>query len=191
MCDGAIIPHETVVHCIMRHLGVGEFKKSYVIDGFPRAIDQAQYFEQCVCEIQSIIHYEIPMENMIERLNERCRDSKRIDDNFDVIKKRMANYNDQVLPVYDYYKTFGRIRTINATQEESKIQEDTRNALMPQIMCIIGAKKSGKTTLASQASVRTNYKLINFRDFIKNNGLKGKDDETLVLELINSFFFEI
>ena len=57
-------------------------------------------------------------------------------------------------------------------------------------MCVIGAKKSGKTTLASQAAIRTNYKLINFRDFIKSKGLKGSDDETLVLALINSFFYE-
>lgn len=51
MCDGAIIPYETVVHAIMKVLAD---KKSthFIIDGFPRATDQAHYFEQSVCEIQ-------------------------------------------------------------------------------------------------------------------------------------------
>jgi adenylate kinase family enzyme len=34
--------------------------QSYVIDGFPRAIDQAQFFEQSVCETQLLIYYDIP-----------------------------------------------------------------------------------------------------------------------------------
>jgi adenylate kinase family enzyme len=50
MCDGAIIPYETVVHTLMRVL-LEKKSDNYVIDGFPRATDQAHYFEQCVCEI--------------------------------------------------------------------------------------------------------------------------------------------
>ena len=117
MCDGAIIPYETVVHTLMRTL-IANKSENYVIDGFPRATDQAHYFEQCVCEIQQIIHYKIPQEVMIKRLNDRVRVSKRIDDNFDVIKKRMSNYSDQTLPVFDYYRTFGKVRTIDALQED-------------------------------------------------------------------------
>jgi len=32
---------------------------------------------------------------------------------------------------------------------------------------------------------------LNFRDFIKEKGLKEADDETKVIELINSFYYEI
>ena len=55
---------------------------------------------------------------------------------------------------------------------------------------MIGPKKAGKTSLGEHACKRTNVKLINFRDFIKQKGLKGQDDETLTQELINSFFYE-
>ena len=56
-------------------------------------------------------------------------------------------------------------------------------------MFMIGAKCSGKTTLGKTLANRTNMKLIHFNDFVKKNGLKGKDDETVVLAIINSFFF--
>ena len=120
MCDGAIIPYETVVHCLMKEMHALKSDK-FVIDGFPRATDQAHYFEQMVCEIQQILHYQIPSEEMSVRLNERCKTSERIDDNFDIIKKRITNYNDTVLPVFEYYKTFGKVRTIDAMQEEPQI----------------------------------------------------------------------
>jgi len=38
MCDGAIIPYETVVHVLMRYLTENK-ADNYVIDGFPRATD--------------------------------------------------------------------------------------------------------------------------------------------------------
>lgn len=110
---------------------------------------------------------------MIKRLNDRVRVSRRIDDNFEIIKKRISNFNDQTVTVFDYYRTFGKVRTINASLDESEIQTQTLNALMPQIMFMIGAKKSGKTALAEHAAQRTNLTLINFKNFIKQRGLKN------------------
>jgi len=52
-------------------------------------------------------------------------------------------------------------------------------------MFLIGPHTSGKTTLGQHASDRTNIKMMNFENFIKTNGLIGKDDETMVLTLIN------
>jgi adenylate kinase family enzyme len=58
-------------------------------------------------------------------------------------------------------------------------------------MFMIGSKKSGKTSLGEHAAQRTNFKLMNLRDFIKEKGLKGKDDEAITQELINSLYYEI
>lgn len=79
----------------------------------------------------------------------------------------MSNYNDSTMQVYEYYKTFGKVRTINAMVDDPEIQEQTYFALLPQIMFMIGAKKSGKTSLGKHAAHRTNFKLINLKDFIK------------------------
>ena len=65
-----------------------------MIDGFPRAVDQAQMFEQQVTEIQTILEVQIPNTKMTERLTERCKTSKRMDDTADIIKKRVSNYDD-------------------------------------------------------------------------------------------------
>ena len=88
--------------------------KNYVIDGFPRAIDQCQYFEQNICEVQMIIDYNISTDKMSKNLQDRCKDSERIDDSPDTIKKRINNYIDNTILMFEYYKTFGKVRTIYA-----------------------------------------------------------------------------
>ena len=67
MCDGGIIPYEVVVQCLMTQMAAIQ-AKNYVIDGFPRAIDQCQHFEQHVCEVQLIIDYNIATDKMSKNL---------------------------------------------------------------------------------------------------------------------------
>lgn len=48
-------------------------------------------------------------------MKKRAETSNRSDDKDDVIKKRIRNYQDQTLPVVDYYKKFGKVNEIDAT----------------------------------------------------------------------------
>lgn len=65
-----------------------------MIDGFPRSVDQAQYFEQSMGELQQIIHVDVEIDELSIRLEARCKISDRLDDNLDIIKKRLNAYND-------------------------------------------------------------------------------------------------
>ncbi len=49
MAAGAIVPHELTVSLLVNAL-IANPAKNYLIDGFPRAVDQAIYFEQNVLE---------------------------------------------------------------------------------------------------------------------------------------------
>ena len=71
------------------------------------------------------------------------------------------------------------------------MNNEIRNQMLPQIMLLVGPTKSGKTSLGSEVAFRTNIKLINFNEFVREKGLRGKDDETKVLELINSLYYEV
>ena len=200
MQDGAIIPYETVVHCLLQEMVLNK-SQNFVIDGFPRSIDQAQYFEQSLGEIQQVIYLKASYNMLFERLENRCKNPpggvKRLDDNVEVIKKRMNAYNDQTIPCVEYYQKFGRVRTIDIDADEhaepkddQAIMSEIKTLLLPQIMLLVGPTKSGKTTLGSIVATRTNIKLVKFKDFLKQKGLRGKDDETKVLELIKSLYYE-
>lgn len=49
--DGGLVPFELTVQLLINGI-VATPSQNYLIDGFPRAIDQAQYFEQNVIETQ-------------------------------------------------------------------------------------------------------------------------------------------
>jgi Cdc6-like AAA superfamily ATPase len=127
---------------------------------------------------------------MTKNLQERCKSSKRIDDSLDTIKKRINNYVDNTIPMFEYYKTFGRVRTIDGLQDKAVINQETKNMITPQAIFLIGSKCSGKTVLAHKVAARTNTKLINFNDFLKENGLRKRDDETIILAFIKHFMYE-
>jgi len=63
--------------------------------------------------------------------------------------------------------------------------------MLPQMFFMIGPKGSGKTLLGTMLAERTNMYIINFWSFLKENGLYGKDDETVTMGLIKYLINEI
>jgi hypothetical protein len=60
----------------------------FLIDGFPRKMDQAITFDTQVCESTFILFFSCTEEVMLERLMERAKTSGREDDNKESIIKR-------------------------------------------------------------------------------------------------------
>lgn len=89
VAQGGLVPFEITVELLINGLianpsKVSEFKnyktsinQTYLIDGFPRAIDQAVYFEQNVMEAYQILYYNVPEEIMLQRCMKRAETSGR------------------------------------------------------------------------------------------------------------------
>jgi len=56
MNEGGLIPYQLTVRVLVNAL-IAQPSKNYLIDGFPRAIDQAIYFEQIVGEAQTVLYF--------------------------------------------------------------------------------------------------------------------------------------
>ena len=95
--------------------------KNYLIDGFPRAVDQAIYFEQHVCEAQTVLFYDVSEEILVKRCKKRAETSGRADDNMTALMKRFKEFNDQSKPVVDLYKKFGKVRWIDASGDIGEV----------------------------------------------------------------------
>ena len=144
-----------------------------MVDGFPRALDQAVYFEKEVVEASQILFYDVPQEIMLARCMKRAETSGRSDDNAETIKARIQTYFDQAVPLVAYYKQFGKLRHIDATGDIASVYAQSKAAVLPQCMFVQGPKASGKTTIGNAMGVRTNMKLIDFNLYLKENGLLG------------------
>lgn len=165
MNEGGLIPYQLTVRVLVNAL-IAQPSKNYLIDGFPRAIDQAIYFEQVVGEAQTVLYFNTSQEICVARCMERAKTSGRSDDTEEIITKRLQTYNEQSKPVVDLYKSFGKVREVDGAGDTIQVWNATRQAMLPQVSFMIGPIGSGKSTLGRLLCERTNAKQLNFSKFV-------------------------
>jgi len=68
--------------------------KSYLIDGFPRAVDQAQHFEKIIGAPNTVLYFNASEKICTERCLERAKKDGKFDDTEEIIMKRLHTYNE-------------------------------------------------------------------------------------------------
>lgn len=99
--NGEIVPDNITVNIIKHYIMSSDFV-NFLIDGFPRNINNAKTFIEHmnnVIKILGVVIFECTEEIMINRLVNRMQYSDRIDDNIVSIKKRINIFNKETIPV--------------------------------------------------------------------------------------------
>lgn len=107
--------------------------KRFLIDGFPRKLDQALKFEESVCAAEFVLFYDCPESTMESRLLERGKTSGRADDNEESIRKRFRTFIETSMPVVEYYEKQGRVVKIDATPSPEDVEAKTREAVKERL----------------------------------------------------------
>ena len=82
----------------------------FLIDGFPRALDQAHAFESGVQPCDAVLFFDCSEDAMRARLLERGKTSGRADDNEETIVKRFRTFVEQSKPVVEEFKVRRRLQ---------------------------------------------------------------------------------
>ncbi|KAK0734032.1 uridylate kinase [Lasiosphaeria miniovina] len=136
--DGSIVPMEVTVQLLENAMkdtiaavrgGSGGAKARFLIDGFPRKMDQAFKFEEAVCPARLVLFFDCPEDEMERRLLERGKTSGRSDDNADSIRKRFRTFVETSMPVVDHYEKEGRVIKVDATPAPDAVYRDTQAKL--------------------------------------------------------------
>lgn len=151
MDSGRLVPDDLVIQAVIRKL---DNLNSFVLDGFPRTVAQAMALDDKLEEtsknIDHVIYLDLPLEVAIKRnlLRTTCKVcgfspmpdntvcpkcggelEKRIDDQEDVILKRMNAYIDQTKPLVDFYDTKGKLLKIDANASRDIVKMRILSAL--------------------------------------------------------------
>ncbi|KAG0280105.1 bifunctional uridylate/adenylate kinase, partial [Linnemannia gamsii] len=78
--EGRIVPMEVTI-ALLENAMLASGQKRFLIDGFPRKMDQAMKFEETVVPSKFTLYFECPEEVMLGRLMKRGETSGRADDN--------------------------------------------------------------------------------------------------------------
>lgn len=108
MDNGLLVPDEVVIGMIENKLQENQSAPGFIFDGFPRTVNQAvaldQLLEQHQTRITVMVALVVDSEELTRRLLLRGQTSGRPDDqNEELIRRRVQEYNDKTAPVADYY----------------------------------------------------------------------------------------
>jgi UMP-CMP kinase len=136
--NGAIVPMEVTVQLLENAMTEalkekGAKKGRFLIDGFPRKMDQALKFEETVCPAKLVLFFDCPEKELEKRLLQRGKTSGRSDDNAESIRKRFRTFVETSMPVVDYYEGQGRVIKVDATPSPDEVQKTTVQKLTEKL----------------------------------------------------------
>lgn len=115
--DGKIVPMEVTVQLLENAMTATineQGNRKFLIDGFPRKMDQAVKFEEAVAPSKFTLFFDCPEDVMQKRLLKRGETSGRSDDNMESIKKRFKTFVDTSMPVVEYFEKQGKVVKVEA-----------------------------------------------------------------------------
>lgn len=175
MKSGGLVSNEIVIGIIRDRIKQEDCKTGFILDGFPRTIDQAKALDRMLAEngeaVSTVMALEVPDSVLEERICGRWihkssgrsyhnkfnppksmkvgEDGKpvegtmlddetgepliqRADDTAEALKKRLASYHGDTVPILDYYRARGVNRSVNANQGIDKVWSEVSAGLVPK-----------------------------------------------------------
>lgn len=116
MEQGHLVPDEMIQEIVFKKLSTPACEAGYILDGFPRTVPQAETFDAWLekhgSSLSLVLEFRVTEEILLQRLADRGR----ADDDREVIRKRMQQYDDLTHPLLEYYQDHGVLHTIHGGQ---------------------------------------------------------------------------
>ncbi|MDR1417802.1 MAG: adenylate kinase [Endomicrobium sp.] len=151
LASGELVPDVIVVNIVKNCLLKYDVKKGFLLDGFPRTLNQTQeldiMLEKENVKIDGVLFIDLKLEEAIKRISSRrtcsCGASynveffppkqagkcdvcnkdliQRDDDKEEIVKNRLTVYENQTKPLIEYYKNKGLLIEIDGSKSESEV----------------------------------------------------------------------
>jgi len=144
--EGTIVPMEVTIKLLENAMreSIDKGQSRFLIDGFPRKLDQAHKFDESVCPSSLVLVLTCPEKVLLERLLERGKTSGRDDDNEESIKKRFKTFTETSSPVIEYYRGSGKVLELDSTPPLDEVYASVRAGVQEKLG--ISPKSGAKST---------------------------------------------
>lgn len=132
LSEGALVPDDLMVALVQERVGRQDCKDGFLLDGFPRTLTQAEALVNANVQMQYVLHLDVPPNEIVQRLSGRRLHPasgriyhilhkppqipntddvtneplvQREDDKEETIKKRLAVYEENTLPLVAFYQS--------------------------------------------------------------------------------------
>ncbi len=148
MDKGQLVPDAVVIDIVKERLTNEDCRNGYILDGFPRTVEQAQSLGS-FADIDAAINLDVPDEVLVARLSGRrvcplcgapyhvdrlngetvCKVDatpliQRDDDKPETVLNRLKVYHQKTAPLIDYYRSEGKLMNITGSGSLEEISAE-------------------------------------------------------------------
>jgi adenylate kinase len=118
MDRGDLVPDEVVIAMVMDRLVESDCDGGFVLDGFPRTVNQAEALDRRLAELgtplEAALSFDVTEEELLRRLAGRAAAQHRSDDAEQTIRHRLEVFAIKTRPLIDYYAHRGLLTNVDA-----------------------------------------------------------------------------
>lgn len=129
--EGLIVPQEITINLLKNAIteNYKNGKTKFLVDGFPRKMDQAITFEEVIVPSKFTLFFDCPEDVMQKRLVERGKTSGRDDDNLESIKKRFRTFVETSMPVVEYFEKQNKVVKIRCDLPVDEVYANVKKSI--------------------------------------------------------------
>jgi adenylate kinase len=130
---GELVPDDLMIELIRERLSQPDAEQGFVLDGFPRTLEQADALDDMLLEIGSpldvVFDLQIDEPTTVVRLLGRAHEEGRSDDTPEAIAKRLELFRDATMPVIEHYRAQGKVVGVHAAGTVNHVFNEIQEAL--------------------------------------------------------------
>jgi adenylate kinase len=130
---GDLVPDDLMIALMRERIAVPDAAAGFVLDGFPRTVDQALALERILNgnekAVSAVVNLVVPEAVLIDRLAGRSGLEHRTDDRRDTVLERLKVYHQKTEPLIDFYRQRDLLTEVDGLGTVPEITERLERAL--------------------------------------------------------------
>ena len=134
--SGELVSDEIILDIIAERIKEQDCIKGFILDGFPRNINQAigldKMLEKSNKDIDIVVELTVVKNDLFNRIRTRSKETQfaRADDTEDVLKKRLEIYDMQTKPIIPYYENKKLLHKVNGMEKIETVAKNINEILI-------------------------------------------------------------
>jgi adenylate kinase len=152
---GDLVSDDLILALIGERMGHSDARGGFILDGFPRTIDQARAFDTTLAgageSLSAAVNFSVPADQLTQRMLSRGQAEGRADDRPETIRERLRVYREKTEPLVEFYRDRDILVEVDGVGSVSEVAQRIDEALSSVRRTGSGAAPSSGSASGSPA----------------------------------------